>query len=53
MKEDWEEGIPWLLLVAREVVQESTGFIPNELLFGQMVRVSLAVPQDNLKQEVT
>lgn len=31
LHQDWEEGIPWLLLAAREVVQESTGFSPNEL----------------------
>ena len=26
LNRDWEEGLPWLLLAAREVVQESTGF---------------------------
>lgn len=26
MNADWEDGLPWLLLVAREVTQESTGF---------------------------
>ena len=31
---DWEEGLPWLMLAAREVVQESTGFSPNQLVFG-------------------
>ena len=25
MNQDWEEGLPWLLLAAREVEQESTG----------------------------
>ena len=39
---DWEEGLPWLLLAAREVTQESTGFSPNELVFGHMVRGLLA-----------
>ena len=33
----WEEGLPWLLLASREVVQESTGFSPNELVFGHSV----------------
>ena len=33
MKGDWEEGLPWLLLAAREVVQESTGLSPNDLVF--------------------
>uniref|UniRef100_A0A667ZMH0 Integrase catalytic domain-containing protein n=1 Tax=Myripristis murdjan TaxID=586833 RepID=A0A667ZMH0_9TELE len=28
---DWEDGLPWLMLAAREAVQESTGFSPNEL----------------------
>lgn len=41
---DWEEGLPWLLLAAREVVQVSTGFSPNEL--GHSVRGNLAVPHD-------
>lgn len=31
---DWEEGIPWLLFASREVVQESMGFSPAELVFG-------------------
>ena len=35
---DWEEGIPWLLLEAREVVQDSIGFSPNDLVFGHQVR---------------
>ena len=29
LESDWEEGLPWLLLAIREVVQESTGFSPN------------------------
>lgn len=43
---DWEEGLPWLLLAAREVCQESTGFSPNELVFGHRVRGPLAVLRD-------
>ncbi|XP_063061560.1 uncharacterized protein LOC134454470 isoform X2 [Engraulis encrasicolus] len=35
---DWEEGLPWLLLAIREVTQTSTGFSPNELVFGHTVR---------------
>jgi len=35
LNRDWEEGLPWLMLVAREVTQESTGFSPNDLVFGQ------------------
>ncbi len=33
MGKDWEEGLLWLMLAAREVTQESTGFSPNNLLF--------------------
>ncbi len=33
-----EIGLPWLLLAAREVVQERTGFSPNDLGFGHKVR---------------
>ena len=35
---DWEEVLPWLLLAACEVIQESTGFSPNYLVFGHTVR---------------
>lgn len=34
---DWEEELPWLLLAAREVVQDRTIFSPNELFFGHSV----------------
>ena len=43
---DWEEGLPWLLLAAREVTQESTGFSPNDLVFGHRVRGLLSVLHD-------
>ena len=43
MSRDWEEGLPWLLLAAREVVQDSTGFSPNDLIFGHTVRGPLTV----------
>ena len=42
----WEEGIPWLLLASREVVQESSGFSPNELVFGHSVRGPMALLKD-------
>ncbi len=42
----WEEDLPWLLLAIREVVQESTGFSPNELVFGHAVRGPTAVLAD-------
>lgn len=43
---DWEDGLPWILLAIREVVQESTGFSPNELVFGHTVRGPIAVLAD-------
>ncbi|XP_030283654.1 uncharacterized protein LOC115587797 [Sparus aurata] len=46
---DWEDGLPWLLLAAREVVQESTGFSPNDLVFGHTVRGPLSVFKDGWK----
>ena len=49
MGDDWEDGLPWLLLAAREVTQESLGFSPNELVFGHTVRGLLAVLQDDWK----
>ncbi|XP_053294792.1 uncharacterized protein LOC128455141 [Pleuronectes platessa] len=48
---DWGGGLPWLLLAAREVIQESTGFSPNELVFGHKVRGPLAVLQDGCLPE--
>ncbi len=47
---DWEEGLPWLMLAAREVTQESTGFSPNELVFGHTVRGPVAVLADSLRE---
>lgn len=48
LKRDWEEGLPWLLLAARAVVQESTGFSPNDLVFGHKVRTFLSVLSGDL-----
>ena len=47
MAADWEEGLPWLLLAVREVTQESTGFSPNELVFGHTVRGPLPALQED------
>lgn len=52
MGADWEDGLPWLLLAAREVTQESTGFSPNELVFGHIVRGPLAALQSDWKEAV-
>lgn len=46
MDRDWEEGLPWFLLAARGVSQESTGFSPKDLVFGHMVHGPLAVLRD-------
>lgn len=51
MKGDWEDGLPLLLLSAKEVTQESTGFGPNDLVIGHTARVPFTVLQDNYKQE--
>uniref|UniRef100_A0A4W6FVS0 Gypsy retrotransposon integrase-like protein 1 n=1 Tax=Lates calcarifer TaxID=8187 RepID=A0A4W6FVS0_LATCA len=50
LDQDWEEGLPWLLLAAREVVQESTGFSPNDLVFGHRVRGPLTLLYDHVGQ---
>lgn len=50
MQGDWEEALPWMLLAAREVIQESTGFSPNDLIFSHKVRGPLALFQDNWKE---
>lgn len=42
----WEEGLPWLLPAIREIAQESTGFSPNELVFGHAVTGPTAVLAD-------
>ena len=61
LKREWEEGLPWLLLAARAVVQESTGYSPNDLVFGHKVRTPLSVlgseldrtePPENLAEYV-
>lgn len=49
LSQDWEEGLPWLLLAIHEVSQESTTFSPNELVFGHTVRGPLAVFSDDWK----
>ena len=37
-EKDWDQGIHMLLFATREVVQESLGFSPFELVFGHTVR---------------
>ena len=40
---DWDEGVHLVLFASREVVQESLGFSPFELLYGRTVRGPLKV----------
>lgn len=47
---DWEEGLPWLMLAAREVTHESTGFSPNELVVAHMGKGPLAAGVDDWKE---
>ncbi len=50
---DWEEGLPWLMSAEREVVQESLGFIPNDLVFGYKVRGPLALLMNDVSENET
>uniref|UniRef100_A0A8C1PIS4 Integrase catalytic domain-containing protein n=1 Tax=Cyprinus carpio TaxID=7962 RepID=A0A8C1PIS4_CYPCA len=47
LERDWEEGIPWLLFASREVVQESLGFSPADLVFGHTPRGPLTVLKES------
>ena len=48
---DWDEGVPMVLFAAREVVQESLGFSPFELVFGHEVRGPLKLLKERLLDE--
>ena len=48
LNQDWEDGLPWPLLAAREVVQDSTGFSPNELVFGHTMLGPLKLLHDSV-----
>jgi len=48
---DWDEGVHLLLFAVREVVQESLGFSPFELLFGREVRGSLKLLKESWLDE--
>lgn len=43
---DWDEGVHLLLFAAREMVQESLGFSPAELVFAHTVRGPLKLLQE-------
>lgn len=40
---DWAEGLPWLLLAVREVMQEGTGFNQNDVIFSHKLHRVLSV----------
>jgi len=44
---DWDEGISLLLFAARESVQETLGFSPFELVFGDVVRRPLKMLKES------
>ena len=50
---DWDEGIPLLMFAVREVVQESLGFSPFELVFGRTVRGPLKLVKEKWLSENT
>ena len=45
---DWDEGVHLLLFAAREVVQDSLGFSPFELVFGHRVRGPLMLCKEQM-----
>ena len=52
-EKDWDEGISLLLLAFRELVQESLGFSPFELVFGHSVHGPLKLLKENCLSENT
>ena len=49
---DWDEGVPLALFAVREVVQESLGFSPAELVFGHTVRGPLKLLKESWLSEM-
>lgn len=48
---DWDEGVHLLLFAAREVIQESLGFSPAELVFAHTVRGPLKLLKEKWLSE--
>ncbi len=46
-QKDWDEGVPMVMFAVREVVQESLGFSPAELVFGHTVHGPLKLIKDH------
>ena len=40
-QKDWDEQIPYVLLAYRSAIHESTGFTPNEVMFGWNVKLPI------------
>ena len=51
MSVNWKDGLPWLLLAAKEVKQESNS--PNKLVFGHTVLRPLVALQNDWKEVAT
>ena len=49
-QKDWDEGIPFLMFVARDAPQESLGFSPFELITGYTVRGPLSMLKEKWLQ---
>lgn len=49
-QKEWDEGIPFLMFAACESVQESLGFSPFELIFGNSVRGPLQLIKEKWLQ---
>ncbi|KAL1261228.1 hypothetical protein QQF64_009055 [Cirrhinus molitorella] len=52
-QKDWDEGVPMVMFAVREVVQESLGFSPAELVFGHTVRGPLKMIKDHWSNDPT
>ena len=50
-EKDWDEGVPLLLLAARESIQESLGLSPFELVFGHLPRGPLKILKESWLNE--
>ena len=48
LQRDWEEGLPWLLLAAQEVSQDSLCFSPNDVVFAHKVHGPMSMLKDGL-----
>ncbi|KYO27808.1 hypothetical protein Y1Q_0013007 [Alligator mississippiensis] len=49
---DWDEKLPHLLFAYQEVPQESTGFLPFELMFGRRVRGPLDLVREEWEGKI-